>query len=200
MSMMPLNPTSNYHDFSILPPLPAGISIRTEDGVIRGTPTELSKMCVYTITAISKDGVSNSTTVTITVFNNFHYEPNSLVATVKQPITPMVPSEKLHFYTISPALPVGLTINTSTGVIEGTPTRPYEIATYTIHAASSSTMVYTTITITVNNNKSALNFTPFAAKLSIPIIIAAIVIVVSVIVLAVKLLRKPKQEEIQTLV
>lgn len=198
--MMPLKPASNYHDFSILPPLPAGISIRTEDGVIRGTPTELSKMCVYTVTAISEDGVSSSTTVTITVFNNFHYEPNSLVATVKQPITPMVPSEKLHFYTINPALPVGLTINTSTGVIEGTPTRSYEMATYTIHAASSSTMVYTTITIAVNDNKSTLKFTPFAAKLSLSVIIVATVIVMSAIVLAIKLFRKPKQEDVQTLV
>lgn len=53
-------------------------------------------------------------------------------------------------YTISPSLPTGLSFNTSTGAISGTPTVASGTTTYTITATNSSGNTTTTINITVN--------------------------------------------------
>ena len=54
-------------------------------------------------------------------------------------------------YSVSPALPAGLTLNTSTGVITGTPTAVTATATYTVTASNSAGSTTATLSITVND-------------------------------------------------
>ena len=81
--------------------------------------------------------------------------PQTTISTyVGQPITPDMPAAAgtLTSYTVSPALPPGVSIDPSTGVISGTPTAPASQATYVItgsNAAGSVTAsVSPTITVT----------------------------------------------------
>ena len=188
--LMPMIPTSNYHNFIITPSLPSGLIIE-EDGVITGTPTNCMKETIFTIQAISPEGKSSSTTVSITIIAEFHYQPSTLIAIVKQPISPMIPSEKLHTYTINPALPVGLTINTSTGIIEGTPTRSYPEAVYKVSALTASGRIYTTISITVEEEQLLTSKNNFY---SLPILISIICVIVIIVMIAVFAIKSKKEE------
>ncbi|WP_222165208.1 beta strand repeat-containing protein [Edaphocola aurantiacus] len=69
-------------------------------------------------------------------------------------------------YTISPALPAGLSFNTNTGVISGTPTAASAATSYTVTAigtnASQTTSTTTSIQVTnnyFNNNYAVVSFT-----------------------------------------
>ena len=53
-------------------------------------------------------------------------------------------------YSVSPALPAGLSLNTSTGVISGTPTAVTATATYTVTAGKSAGTSSVGVVITVN--------------------------------------------------
>ncbi len=55
-------------------------------------------------------------------------------------------------YSISPSLPAGLTLNTSTGIISGTPTSATAQLSYIITGTNTSGTVSSTVVITVNSN------------------------------------------------
>lgn len=55
-------------------------------------------------------------------------------------------------YTISPALPTGLTFNQTTGTISGTPTVPFLPTTYTVRGFNTAGYSATTITLSCLNN------------------------------------------------
>lgn len=125
--------------WAISPTLPASLSFNTTSGEITGTPTVLSTSRSYTITVT--DQASQSKTASIAI------------ASVALPMTPFVnvPDAQLFVYepipaftpvvvtggsgvktwSVTPALPTGLTINPTNGEISGTPT-VVSSATYTI--------------------------------------------------------------------
>ena len=53
-------------------------------------------------------------------------------------------------YTVSPALPAGLSLSASTGIISGTPTAVTATASYTVTASNSAGSTTASLTITVN--------------------------------------------------
>lgn len=91
-------------------------------------------------------------------------------------------------YSILPSLPAGLTLNTLTGVISGTPTGPMPINYYTItgsNAAGSTstdlllTVAYKGITTffsagTTCNNPASANFTPGGAAVTISLCVTTL--------------------------
>ena len=83
-----------------------------------------------------------------------------------------------------PSLPEGLTIDSSTGVISGTPLEEMERKGFTINAANQEGSVYTTIAITVN--KAAFNW------LLLVIIIVIVIVVVVVVVVVLTASKKKK--------
>ena len=134
-------------------PLPAGLVLNASTGAITGTPSATG-MTVVLLTATNPTGTSfPASTLTITVgaaaVTPVITSPPTAPGTVGTPIVPYpitatgVPTS----YTAT-GLPPGLTINTSTGVISGTPTTP---GTYvvTITATNSAGTSTTTVTITV---------------------------------------------------
>lgn len=156
--------TGDSGTFSVSPALPSGLSLGSSTGAITGTPNSTSSTTSYTITATNAGG-SSSTTVTITVnpsAPNALYANSTIVSTEGQPITPENPTGtvELGTWTVSPALPAGLSINPSTGVISGTPTSESPTTSYSITATNASGSSTVSMTITVNPSLPAFSYSP----------------------------------------
>jgi hypothetical protein len=151
--------TGNVTSYSISPsPPPAGLNFNTALGIISGTPTAPLVQTAYTITASNSYG-STSAVVTITVTpssTSITYPQTTLIAYVNFPIVSDVPTApaSITSFSASPALPAGLSINTATGAISGTPTTTAAQTTYTITGTGSSGSLTATVVLTV---KSAVN-------------------------------------------
>ncbi len=132
------------------------------DGVIFGTPTMSASTEIYTITATNRNGVSDSATITITVNEavpSISINPATLIATVDSAIVPITIASTggtVASYSIMPAITNGLSFNTTTGTISGTPDAVAPEIIYTITATntggSDTAMVAITVTAGDNNN------------------------------------------------
>jgi Putative Ig domain len=72
--------------------------------------------------------------------------------TVEQAIAPLTPTVTgtVTGYSVGPALPAGLSLNSATGVISGTPTAVTTAASYTVTATNAGGAATATVSITVN--------------------------------------------------
>jgi len=77
---------------------------------------------------------------------------------IGQAITPLTPSVSgtVTSYAVSPALPAGLTLNTTSGVISGTPTAAAASASYTVTATNSGGSTNTTVVFVVTDAPAAV--------------------------------------------
>ena len=143
--------------YSVAPALPAGLSLDGNKGTITGTPTAVTAMATYTVTATNAKG-STTASVVITVNDaaptNLTYSTNPATYTMGTAITANTPSNgggKVVSYAVSPALPAGLNFNTSTGAITGTPTAISAQNTYTVTATNTGGTATASLVITVND-------------------------------------------------
>jgi hypothetical protein len=149
--------TGTVTAYSVAPALPAGLSLNPTTGAISGSPTAAAVQASYTITAANSSG-STTTTVQITVNvavvtpANLVYPQASITANVGQAITTDTPTVTgaVTAYSVSPALPAGLGLSTTTGAISGTPTAVAAQASYTVTASNSSGSTTATVQITVS--------------------------------------------------
>jgi len=154
----PLRPTvagSVTGDFMISPALPPGLKIDPDLGNIYGIPTAPAPTTVYTVTAASAEG-RISTTVRFTVRDvtpNISYSPDSWSLTQDVPlagnITPGNRGGVVVTWSIDRPLPAGLTFDTSSGTISGTPTASSPQTNYSVSATNSGGTSSATLTITV---------------------------------------------------
>ena len=159
-AMTPDEPTNlggTVTSWTITPDLPNGLSINAVNGTISGTPLSVSTATTYTINAANSGG---SATVSITILINdappssINYSPSSSVltkGTTMGNVTPTYGGGTPTSWTITPNLPTGLSFNTSSGEIGGTPTAVSPQTTYTITATNAGGSGSTTITIQVND-------------------------------------------------
>ena len=154
--------------WSISPTLPTGLAFDTSTGAISGTPTVLSVSAAYTVTATNTGG-SDTAAVTIVVNDEvptIAYSPNDLTITNNTassdlPLSPTITgSGTITSWTISPALPSGLSFGTSNGTIWGTPTSLMTLKTFTISASNSGGSVNATVNITVNDEAPDISYNP----------------------------------------
>jgi Putative Ig domain len=149
--------TGSVTSFSVSPALPAGLSLDGSTGTISGTPTAATGQASYVITAANSAG-STSATIQITVMtavtppSNLVYPQTTITATIGVAITPDVPTftGMVTSFSVSPALPAGLSLDNTTGTISGTPTASSSPVTYTVTASNSAGSTSATVTIQVN--------------------------------------------------
>jgi uncharacterized repeat protein (TIGR01451 family) len=141
--------------YSVSPALPAGLAVNTSTGVITGTPTAVTATASYTVTA-SNSGGRTTASVSVTVNDappsNLTYSTNPATYTKGAPIAANTPSSSggaVASYSVSPALPAGLRLDGSTGVITGTPTAVTATASYTVTASNSGGSTTASVRITI---------------------------------------------------
>jgi hypothetical protein len=158
-AITPDNPTSTggaVASYSVSPALPAGLSLNTSTGIIDGTPTAVTSNSSYTVTASNASGstmASLSITVNVAAPAALSYTAGTAAYTVGTIIPPDSPTSTggaVTSYGVSPALPAGLSLSTSSGVISGTPTAVAATASYTVTASNSTGSTTAALTITVN--------------------------------------------------
>ncbi|MDO3625747.1 putative Ig domain-containing protein [Mucilaginibacter sp. BT774] len=166
-ALTPTNTGGTVVSYSVSPSLPAGLSLNTSTGVISGTPTAVAATATYTVTATNAGG-SGSATLTITVnpaLPVISYSPSTNVYTVNTAITSLTPTNTggaAASWSVSPTLPAGLSFDTTTGIISGTPTIVTATATYTVTATNVTGSATTTVTITITPQPPAISYTPSA--------------------------------------
>ncbi len=184
----PLLPTvtGTVTSYTVTPSLPSGLSLSSSTGAISGTPTTASATAIYTVKATNQQG---NTTFGVSIKVNAaiaapsglsYYSPN--VFTVGSSIPALTPtvSGNVSSYSVSPLLPSGLSINTSTGVISGIPTAPTALNTYTVTATNAAGSTSFGVKITTNSaltKPSTLTYTSpnvFTKGVSIPTLVPSV--------------------------
>jgi hypothetical protein len=125
--------------YTVSPPLPPGLSLDGRSGIISGTPTQASGPANFVVNA-SGAGVHASFPLVLSVTErprNLSY-PSPVKAAVGAALTPLMPTVAgtVEHYDVSPALPPGVVLDSSSGLITGTPSVAKTLAPYTITASS----------------------------------------------------------------
>ncbi|MGB8692146.1 MAG: putative Ig domain-containing protein, partial [Steroidobacteraceae bacterium] len=143
IAITPLQPTvtGSVRAYSVSPALPAGLVLNRRSGVISGTPTAVSAPAPYVISAANTAG-STSFSLVLSVNSA---APTGLSYPTPTPyfvgiaITALAPSVTgtVDSYTVAPALPAGLVLDPSSGIISGTPSAPTAAQTYVVTASNA---------------------------------------------------------------
>ena len=143
--------------YSVSPALPTGMHLNTATGLITGTPTAVTSVATYTVTATNAYGTTTAALV-FTIVDEaplaLSYSSQPLVYTKDTAITslhPVVYGGEVVSYAITPALPTGLALDTTTGILSGTPSVLHTHSSFTITATNSGGSVSCSIAITVND-------------------------------------------------
>ncbi len=146
--------------YSLTGSTPPGLTINASTGAVTGTPTTPG---VYNFNVVYTDALSQSATqavqLTVNAANSLSPATQTLEFTVNSPynLNPLTPAGGTgtppYAWSVSPALPTGLTLNAATGNISGTPTvviQPVTAYTVTITDAVGATATATLNIVTGN--------------------------------------------------
>ena len=148
--------------YSVSPSLPSGLSLNSSTGAITGTPTVTSSATSYTVTVTDANNATASNTFSLTVSDVVTGTADTTAQSFRvgtaitnfTPLTGTGGTAPLTYYVSSGALPAGLTINASTGVVSGTPTSTYSTANVIFSVKDANNSVGST-TSTVSFSVSA---------------------------------------------
>lgn len=140
---------------AVNPSLPTGLSFNTTTCEITGTPTVNQTATSYTITGTNNEGTTTAIidiTINDAAPTNLTYTGSPYVFTNGSAMTAATPSVTgtVTGCAASPALPTGLSINTATCEITGTPTVNQTATSHTITASNTGGNTTAIISITVN--------------------------------------------------
>lgn len=159
--------------YTISPSLPAGLTFDTGTGEIGGTPSVTAVAASYVITGTNAAG---SATATLRIAVEAALQPPASLG-YSTPIAVYVTAESIvpnspslsggaaTMFAVTPALPAGLSLNTSTGVISGTPTAMQAAVSYTVSASNRAGSAHALVQISVSSrgNWAAVPSLPAAA-------------------------------------
>ena len=158
--------TGTVTEWSVSPNLPAGLTLNTLTGSITGIATTEQAAAEYTITAKNSFGTTTAV-LSITVNNDapasLSYSAATAAYTFAAAVTENKPSVNgtVSAWSVTPALPQGLILNTTTGIISGTPELEQAACDYVITAANTHGSTTATISIAVNSTAPTnLVYTP----------------------------------------
>ena len=160
---------------SVDPPLPAGLELDPATGTISGTPTAASAMQAYFVSIMSAGTEVAMATVFITVLapappSDLTYSENPARYVVDSTITANRPMfiGAIDDFTVSPALPAGLSLDATSGFITGRPTLVQQAAMYTI--TGSNPFGTTTVDVSIEIEPRQTPHVLFVTDSSEPIV------------------------------
>ena len=129
--------------------LPAGLTVSSTTGLISGTPTAAGTSTV-TLSATNAGGTGTST-LTLTINNGAPVISSSTTAsgTVGTAFSYQITASNSPTIYGATGLPAGLTVNSTTGLISGTPTAA-GTSTVTLNATNAGGTGNATLTLTIN--------------------------------------------------
>ncbi|CAG2139667.1 kelch repeat-containing protein [Cupriavidus numazuensis] len=153
----PLSTGGEITQYSIAPPLPPGLAMDSQTGVITGIPTTAAPSAVYTVTGTnSVDSVQTQLTIEVRAQAappaGLVYRDPMPEYIIGEPVVynePVYSGAEATEFSISPALPAGLSLNTQTGEISGTPVAGLDQTEFTVTASNSSGSTTATFTMKV---------------------------------------------------
>ena len=127
--------------YTVSPPLPPGLLLDAQSGVIYGTPLQASGSATYLVNA-SGAGVRASFPLVLSVTeppSHLSYASPAMgtVGAALSPLSPRITGTVNH-YSVTPALPAGVMLDSTSGLITGTPSVARTLAPYTITASSQA--------------------------------------------------------------
>jgi len=154
--VVPVNVGGAATSWSISPLQSPGLNFSTTSGTLSGTPIALKTKTVYVVAATNSTGQS-STNLTVTVIDHapiISYSPSTQIGILGTPITTMTPIVSTLggtpvSYSVTPALPPNLTLNTTTGVISGTGIALSPATSYTIQAFDTGGTGTASVTLSI---------------------------------------------------
>ncbi len=153
----------NTNGYSIAPTLPAGLTFSSSSGSISGTPSQIQTQRIYTVTALGPGG-SATASFTLTV-NSAIAAPAISISNGTQSVvagTSIAPVSvvnsggaiNVNGYTVTPALPSGLTFNSTTGQISGTVQANFQLQqSFSIIATGPGGVSTATFSLTIVDSK-----------------------------------------------
>lgn len=168
---LPITTGGAITKYTIIPELPTGLDIHPVTGAIFGIPSEEIVSMDYLITGSNSAGalktkISLAVTSVVEPPRIIKYWDAHPVYVLGQPI---YPSNLLHPYsgrggiitqfTVSPPLPEGLSLNSRTGVITGTPVHEQSATVYTVTGGNNAGSVSTQLSIQITSDNKWLPVT-----------------------------------------
>ncbi|MCI0151917.1 putative Ig domain-containing protein [Paraburkholderia sediminicola] len=155
----PVTSGGEITQFSVSPALPSGLSLDPQTGIISGTPTAVTAPATYVVTGSNSAGsvtaqLAFEVRAQLVAPASLQYTDPVPVYAVGQAIVPNVPQAtggEITQFSVSPALPAGLSLNTQTGVIGGTPASLQAQTAYTVTGSNAAGTAQTQAQITVNS-------------------------------------------------
>jgi hypothetical protein len=139
---------------TVQPDFPTGLLLNTGTCAISGSPTQVQEIKTYTITASNPSGSSStkiSIGVQISAPQNLSFGDSNLVLTQDIEMSPKIPTYtgSLQSCTITPDLPSGLSLSSSTCTIRGTPTNLLSTTQFKVTATNSGGSTTADISLTI---------------------------------------------------
>ena len=127
--------------YRVSPELPSGLTLNGLTGVISGTPTRPSGPAIFAVTASYRGGHSTySLVLSVTEPPSHLSYPSPAKGTVGAALTPLSPriAGTVEHYSVTPSLPAGVVLDSTSGLIAGTPSVARTLTPYTITASSQA--------------------------------------------------------------
>ena len=127
--------------YALSPALPNGLSLNASTGVISDIPTRASGPETFAVTATYRGGHNTFPLVLSVTEPPSHLSyPNPVEGTVGAALMPLTPriAGTVEHYAVTPALPAGVVLDSTSGLIAGTPSVARTLAPYTITASSQA--------------------------------------------------------------
>jgi gliding motility-associated-like protein len=163
--------------FSSNPTLPAGLTINVNTGRITGAVQSTLPLTNYTIT-ISNGTQSSTVAIALQVDDappsGLSYITRTVMnsdGTSASTLSPISTGGRITSYAVTPSLPSGLTLNTTTGVVTGTPNATMSSTSYVITASSGIGSTTATVDLEVTSNAPTFSYVgrTFIAAAGVPI-------------------------------